>query len=163
MARLSKNNRKYMSKPDMIKSLVKIYELYSRSEVPLANVHILLDHFLWGWTEFEGKYKGCKWWSENAYNQFINSKKETAGLIHEHVVPRNVIRVKFLEMLDNGCNEEELYRFLYQYLFACIITKEEDHLLRNSGFKNQLGQELHKETIWYRYEQAKIKVKQISW
>lgn len=148
----------------MIKSITKVYYLYTDSELPLANVHILLDHFLWAWTEFEGKYKGCNWWSEKAYEEYIKRKEnKTKGFIHDHVVPRDVIRKEILKMLGNNSSYEQLFDFFNMHLIGCVITKEEDNRLRKLGLKDVLGCNLDTHTAWNRYEIAKISRKKVEW
>ncbi|UOR12820.1 hypothetical protein [Halobacillus amylolyticus] len=122
MGRISEKNRKYITKTDMVKSFSKVYQLYTLSELPLANVHILLDHFMWTWTEFDGKYRGCKWWSEKAYEQYATGKeKRTKGLIHDHVVPRDVIRYETFKILGNNSSDKQLYDFFNKHLIGCVI------------------------------------------
>ncbi|WP_038244084.1 hypothetical protein [Virgibacillus salexigens] len=162
--RRAEKNRKFITKLDMVKSLSKVYQLYLTDELPLGNVHILLDDFLWGWTEYNGKHKGCKWWSDRAYEQYANREKnKTKGLIHDHVVPRNVIRHEVLEMLYNKCSNEDLYKFLEENLIGCVITKEEDNMLRNLGLRDVLGSSLNSDTVWNRYETAKISITKVIW
>lgn len=80
---------------------------------------------------FDEKYKGCTWWSDRAYEQFQNSNtNRTKGLIHEHVVPREIIRKKIVDKLKESCTHQQLYDFLDRHLLACVITKEEDLALR---------------------------------
>ncbi|SEQ94399.1 hypothetical protein SAMN05216232_3749 [Virgibacillus subterraneus] len=162
MARISEKNRKYISKADIVGSVSKVYQLYTLSELP--NFHILLDHFLWAWKEYNGKYKGCKWWSEKAYEQYVKREEnKTKGLIHDHVVPRDVIRQEILKMVTNNCTEEQLYNFFDRHLLGCVITKEEDNTFRKLGLRNILGCNLDTHTTWNRYEVAKISRKKVMW
>ncbi|TFJ91700.1 hypothetical protein [Lentibacillus salicampi] len=164
MGRISKNNRKYITKADMVESLSKTYQLYVLSELPLANIHILLDHYMWAWTEFDGKYKGCKWWSEKAYEQYTTRKEnKTKGLIHDHVVPRDVIRNETFKILGNNSDDKQLFDFLNKHLIGCVITKEEDNAINELGLKSVLGCNLAHHTTWNRYDTAKIARKKVEW
>lgn len=168
MAKLSPNNRKYMTKEEMVKTIITLHRLHEESLIPAATSYIFLDHILWAWTEFEGKYEGCLWWSDAAYSLYksrvgLPKSKREAGLTHEHVVPKEVIRKSIFKLLDDGCAEGELYKFMETHLIGCIVTKEEDNLLNEAGFRKSLGVPLTAKSTWNRYDTLNIKRSMRKW
>ncbi len=94
------------------------------------------------------KYKGCKYWSEDAYNKHIKPYENDeslkgfteSGLTHEHVVPKCIFidsMEKYFKNLRNEITSEniqekmdkafkDLKDIISRNLYACVITKDED-------------------------------------
>lgn len=89
MARISEKNKIYRTKEVMCHDIA---EVLSSTTLSHGTKHSVIDHVIWVWSEFNGKYAGCQHWSEEAKILGANSKE----LVHEHLVPRKVIREKFL-------------------------------------------------------------------
>lgn len=47
----------------MVKDVVSILKK-SNDEISLDTKNAALKHITWKWTEFNGKYKGCEYWSK---------------------------------------------------------------------------------------------------
>jgi hypothetical protein len=54
----------------------------------------VLSETTWVWTEFEGKYHGCEYWSEAAWKLQDQQKM----LVHEHAVPKSIVIQRLLEL-----------------------------------------------------------------
>ena len=85
------------------------------------------------------KIVGQRYWSKEAKEQYNKNNPEDStgyknsdGLIHEHAVPRIMIKTKIEETLEENqkANEEEkinkVYKIIDKYSKSVIITKEED-------------------------------------
>ena len=80
------------------------------------------------WTEFDGKYRGCPYWSTKAMElSTINPK--TKELRHEHAVPKKL----FLDLLLKLKNPtaEDVERFFKAMLIGVVVTLEEERLLNS--------------------------------
>ena len=93
-----------------------------------------INYAIYNWTEANGKYNGNEYWSVEAYGKWAYEEKRAYKLIHEHIIPRKVIREKIdeLEKLDSL----SLYLLFKKYVIAVVITKEEDNLFRK-GYGGQ--------------------------
>lgn len=106
----------------------------------------IMNDMLWAITcdSDEGQIDGIKYsqvyWSTGAIerrnNNIANGINRNKGLRHEHLVPKNLIR-NIINNL-NEVNEELILRIINQYNHAVIVTIEEDNILRENGFKNNL-------------------------
>lgn len=54
----------------------------------VGSKYALLDNILWTWSNLDGKYDGCRWWSEAAL-------RARDALRHEHAIPRRVLIERF--------------------------------------------------------------------
>lgn len=162
MGRISPKNEIFMNKSTMISSILTLYKSHIDNSLPLANLLIILNHIMWAWTEYNGKYKGCTWWSEKAYEQFLDTSSYK-GLRHDHIVPRKELKEEIIKIVEEKCTFEELYEFLNTYLIGCVITHDEDKVINSIGLRDTLGSELTTDNKWNRYKQANIKVKTIDW
>lgn len=110
---------------DDIQGLFKSREYLS--EAAWQNV---LDEISWKYTETGiDKNLSAKYWSEAALAEYNKSHSSTKGLIHEHVVPRDVFIKSVLKKLEDKSilelNADEL-KMIDERLFSCVVTKEED-------------------------------------
>ena len=121
----------------------------------------LLGRNIWKYSEAFGKFKGCPFWSVNAYNQFLlmkNQKKSKAecekNLRHEHVYPQILLIKKLKELKKPKLNVlEKLFK---EYAIATVVTKDENNLLNKAGLRTST---ISDNNIWFRYKNVKIKVK----
>src|SRR5207249_2235324 len=77
-----------------------------------AKVVVLLDVFS-AWTESEGKYNGCLYWSEGAWKLRLQLEWKNK-VRHEHGIPKNVLKKQLLS-LENP-NEETVADYLDCFL-----------------------------------------------
>ena len=121
----------------------------------------LLGRNIWKYSEAFGKFKGCPFWSVNAYNQFLLMKKEKKSkaeceknLRHEHVYPQILLIKKLKELKKPKLNVlEKLFK---EYAIATVVTKDENNLLNKAGLRTST---ISDNNIWFRYKNVKIKVK----
>src|SRR5258707_659741 len=94
---------------------------------------VLLDVFS-AWTESEGKYKGCPYWSEGAWELRYewNLKKNVR---HEHGVPKKVLKEVLFDL--EKLTEEMVAGILECFLIGVVVTVEEDKKL-NKHFKSEM-------------------------
>ena len=121
----------------------------------------LLGRNIWKYSEAFGKFKGCPFWSVNAYNQFLLMKKQKKSkaeceknLRHEHVYPQILLIKKLKELKKPKLNVlEKLFK---EYAIATVVTKDENNLLNKAGLRTST---ISDNNIWSRYKNVKIKVK----
>lgn len=160
MAQISKKNKRYREKDTMIRDLVRVLN----SDLSYGTKYAVLFEMLWIWTEFDGKYLGCSYWSNEALEQldFTNVK-----LIHDHAVPRKIIIDKVFRM--NSPSETDIRNVFDKYLNGVIITKDEDTQLNSHGYRQKMPSEFHDKSKadydnpWLRYKKAGIKVVKVQW
>lgn len=171
-------------KQTMIKNMFKIL---SDKEISNASKEHILDMYCWILTErIEGdgnksknaKFKGCVYWSQEAYNQFIDTNN-ISGLRHEHVVPRSLFRAYVREIFgENWCNhsiDENIIKSaidrIYKCFIGCVVTKKEADAI-DSEFKDSFPNvdsfaDITEKNLWDRYKAIKIlpqlKVSEVKW
>ena len=96
MAEIPSNSRRYRSKEEIAKDLAFILT----ARVSYGTRFAVLKDAMWVWTEFNGKYEGCAFWTPLAMAKYAMNRKQKgkkiAGLRHEHIVPKRVV----MEMLE---------------------------------------------------------------
>ena len=124
-----------------------IYNLYQYPKKPkdIFSEHFFklnIDELLWHSTTMiltkakmvNIKYVGQRYWSEKAIEKYCTNNpegtrgfKNCKGLIHEHAVPRKLIKTKILNILKIDENEciNEIRKILELYSFSVIMTKDE--------------------------------------
>ncbi len=113
----------------------------------------------WGWTEFDGKIEGCRWWSQAAIDARARDPK--AKLIHEHVVPRKVLAQRLVRL--NPITPDAVFDLLTRFAIACIVTPEEDARL-SKGTRTRMPEPFDDpahpdyDNPWLRYRLAGITV-----
>jgi hypothetical protein len=107
------------------------------------------------WTEFDGKYLGCPYWSKRAIEHW-NSTNTRKGLRHEHAVPK-ILVARLLLKLQNT-TEEAVGRLLRSLLVAVIVTAEEDQRL-NKKYRCSVPAAFYETLDWrLRYQECDIDV-----
>ena len=121
----------------------------------------ILGRCIWKYSEAFGKFKGCPFWSIEAYNFYIDQKSKSTALIaknlrHEHTYPQ-ILLIKKMWKLNNPT--KKIIRALFdQYAIATVVTKEENLKLNSSAVG--LGSDtISEKNIWLRYNNDKITIK----
>ena len=160
MPRITPGSRRYRSKEEIAKDLAFILT----APVSYGTKFAVLKDAMWVWTEFNGKYEGCPYWSGMAMIRYAvnrNKKgKRHIGLRHEHIVPKRVV----MEMLDsqNPATPEAVFAICEKFLIAVVITMEEDAIL-NCLYQSTMPKEFYDEAgpehhdPWLRYKRCDIK------
>jgi hypothetical protein len=121
----------------------------------------LLGRNIWKYSEAFGKFKGCPFWSVNAYNQFLLMKKEKKSkaeceknLRHEHVYPQ-ILLIKKLKDLKKPTFKilEKLFK---EYAIAAVVTKDENNLLNKARLRIST---ISDNNIWLRYNNNNVDIK----
>ena len=121
----------------------------------------LLGRNIWKYSEAFGKFKGCPFWSVNAYNQFLLMKKQKKSkaeceknLRHEHVYPQILLIKKLKDLKKPTLNVlEKLFK---EYAIATVVTKDENNLLNKAGLRTST---ISDENIWLRYNNKNVEIK----
>ena len=121
----------------------------------------ILGRCIWKYSEAFGKFKGCPFWSIEAYNFYIDQKSKSTALIaknlrHEHTYPQ-ILLIKKMWKLNNPT--KKIIRALFdQYAIATVVTKEEN-LKLNSSAVGLRSDTISEKNIWLRYNNDKITIK----
>lgn len=91
MGRISEKSPLYRTKQEILEDIAFVLAC---GNLRFGTKFAVVDQIIWVWSEFDGKHKGCRYWSEKAIA--TGSKRE--GLVHEHVVPRKIIRAKLFAL-----------------------------------------------------------------
>jgi hypothetical protein len=123
-----KTNSRYRDKEALIKDLTHVLN------APLTHgtKYAVADDAAWKWTEFEGKYDGCIYWSETARVQrsHLPPREDLQKHFrHEHSVPKTVVIKMLLDL--HSPTEEQVKRICEKFLIGVVVTiKENDDLNR---------------------------------
>lgn len=153
MGRVSEISDIYRTKNEMVEDVAFIL---SCGNLTFGTKFSVVDHVIWVWSEFDGKYEGCKYWSKNA----VLSGSARVGLIHEHVVPRKIIRQKLFDLKKPSATSVK--RILNKFCVGVVITKQEDDRLRELKLQKSMPDGWDGNDIWVRYKAAEIKVETIN-
>ena len=121
----------------------------------------LLGRNIWKYSEAFGKFKGCPFWSINAYNQFLLMKKQKKSkaeceknLRHEHVYPQILLINKLKDLKKPTLNV--LKKLFKEYAIATVVTKDENNLLNKAGLRTST---ISEDNIWLRYNNKNLEIK----
>lgn len=121
----------------------------------------LLGRNIWKYSEAFGKFKGCPFWSVNAYNQFLLMKKQKKSkaeceknLRHEHVYPQILLINKLKDLKKPTLNV--LKKLFKEYAIATVVTKDENNLLNKAGLRTST---ISEDNIWLRYNNKNLEIK----
>ena len=121
MARISEKHPRFRTKRQIAEDVAFILN----APVTYGTKFAVLHEACWVWTEFDGKYKGCRYWTKAAILARAVDKK--AKLKHEHIVPKKVVINALLELPDK--NADSVYAIMDRFLIGVVVTPEEDAVL----------------------------------
>ncbi len=121
MPRIPEKNPRYRTKQQIAEDVAFVL----KSPLSYGTKFAVLKDACWVWTEFDGKYEGCRYWTKMAMLARAADKK--AKLIHEHVVPKKVVINILMDLREP--TSEEVYSILDRFLTGVVVTPEEDGLL----------------------------------
>jgi hypothetical protein len=128
--------------------------------------HLIKDAFLWYWTADGLNADGIV--QRDALKSHMGRLKCSMGarqsldqpgvkLIHEHAVPRKVVRDELLRMVEPS--GEEVYTFLMDVCIPVIITEADNNKLNDLGLKQRMpGDTLDRADPFARYNAAEIDI-----
>ncbi len=145
MARIPEKSPRYRSKSQICEDLAHVLN----TTVSWGTQHAVIAEALWVWSEFDGKYQGCKNWSEGAWAARLNTKV----LRHDHAVPKKIL-IEHLTKLIGKATSNSVCEILERLCIGVVITKDEDELLTRQGLRSKLPD--GKLDPWSRYRRAGI-------
>lgn len=116
----------------------------------------VVSEIIWVWSEFNGKHKGCKYWSEEALRVWSVQKPSVKELVHEHLVPRKVLIHKLFNEVEHEQNK--IYEFLDKFCIGIVVTKAEDKALNNAKLNSKMPDDWDNKDPWARYTAINLRV-----
>lgn len=167
--------RKYR-KYDSVNKIID--EIYSDFCVVCVNhfiskqaVYDMAYNASWELTEFNGKYKGCKYWTKEALdlykdeNQLKSDSALQKHLVHEHVIPKKFLIDYIMRCYKTNSKPDKKY---FDLIIACVVTKEENKKL--DKYKSSMPgdikdiEDITEINRWERYIQSKISdIREVKW
>lgn len=124
MAQLSQSHVRYRTRRQMAEDVA----LALNSPMSHGGKHSVLAEVMWSWTEIDGKYDGCRYWSSLARLEHADNPSNLGRrLRHDHIVPKRVILGELFAL--EKPTPSVVHDLLEKVLFGCVITKEEDNVL----------------------------------
>lgn len=129
MARIPERNPRFRTKRQICEDVAHILN------APLAwgTQHAVIAEALWVWSEFDGKYAGCRRWSEKAWAM----RHVVKELRHDHAVPKKLL-IERLKRLTSTATVNDVEEVLQRYCIGVVITRDEDRLLNRIGLQSCL-------------------------
>lgn len=121
MAEIPRKNPRYRTKHQISEDVA--YVLHS--PLTYGTKFAVLHDVTWVWTEFTGKYVGCRYWSKLACADRFRNKK--AKVRHEHIVPKRVVIKTLMELKEP--TPESVFDICDRFLIAVVLTPLEDSIL----------------------------------
>lgn len=156
MPKIPERNKRFRTKEQIVCDIVHVLN----AEVAYGTKYAVLKDASWVWTEFHGKYNGCKWWSKKAL-RLKKQDPKTRLLRHEHAVPRKVVFAMLCKLRNPSV--KSVGRICNKFLIGVVVTKEEESLLNRrfnctmpEDFGNSKSKDYRKP--WLRYDRCKIKL-----
>lgn len=135
MAHISERSPRYRTREQIAEDVAFIL----KAPVRYGTKYAVLSEVMWVWTEFCGKYRGCRYWSKTALMVYQRDRNK-AKLKHEHVVPKKVV-IEMLFALDQP-TPENVRSILDTFLIGVVLTPEEDAVL-NVEFGSKMPPEFY--------------------
>jgi hypothetical protein len=144
MGRRSKKHPAYRTKEELVKDVTFVLN----APLTRGTKHVVCKEAFSTWSEFEGKYKGCRLWSRAAFEKLrkcahwedesISCRRWRTGirseLRHEHAVPKKVL-MDLLLRLENPT--EDTVCLCLDLAVGVVVTTEEEKRL-NESFKSDM-------------------------
>lgn len=145
------------------------------SDLSYGTKYAVLHEITWIWTEFNGKYLGCKYWSQAALECY-NDYKNKQGVIpygklftHDHSIPRKIILDWFLKNTKE-LSKEDIMKILDNCLVGVVITKDEDKIKLKelkqdmpNSIKSKSLDQYSENDKWERYNNAEMNIIRVKW
>ena len=149
MARISKKSPLYREKFVICQDLAFVL---NDSRLSYCAKVAVIDQAIWTWSEFEGKYEGCRLWSVKA----LRGLEVDLPLIHEHPVPRKEIRARLFSL--EQATPESVQTILDALCFGVVVTKVEDVALIKAGLNAKMPDGWDGKDVYARYKVVDIEV-----
>lgn len=127
MARISKRNPCYRTKEQMAADVAFILT----APVAYGTKAAVISQVCWAWTEFDGKYDGCPYWSLLALEVCGPNQSRERGwrkrLAHEHTVPKRIVLDMLMQLRD--ADAATVLDLLDRVLIGVVLLRSEHDLL----------------------------------
>jgi hypothetical protein len=148
MPRIPESNLRFRTKEQICADVSTVL----RSSLHYGTKYAVLSEVTWVWSEFNGKYVGCKYWSKAAWRLRGGDEK----LVHEHLVPKKEIIGQLVQLKNPS--PESVREVLERFCIGVVVTAEEDQRLNKLGLRAKMPEGWDGQDPWARYVVAKIKV-----
>jgi len=114
------------------------------------------------------KIVGQRYWTKEAMETYIANNKEKKhykivdGLIHEHAVPRKIIKEKIIDILEKNNDSnydkciDEIWSIICSLSKSVVVTKEEDKKLDNKKLRQNMPVDWNDKDWDARYKKINI-------
>jgi hypothetical protein len=153
MPRIPKSNPRHRTKATICEDVATVL----KSSLSHGTKHAVLAEVVWVWSEFDGKYTGCRHWSRAAVAARAAGEK-ARSFVHEHVVPKRII-IERLFALPSPVRAADVERVLSTLCIGAVLTREEDRRLTESGLRSGMPGDIADFTNpWARYAAVGIEM-----
>ena len=128
MARIAPSDRRFRTQEQIVEDVAFMLT----APVTYGTKFAVLKDAMWVWTERDGKYEGCPYWTVHAFIEYCAARTERTRnkhkrLRHEHVVPKSVV----MQLLDDlkSPTHESVRAILDKFLIGVVVSLEEDAIL----------------------------------
>lgn len=146
MPRIPEKNPRYRTKSQISADVARIL----KSKLHHGTKFAVLAEVVWVWSEFEGKYQGCKYWSERA----LRVRNDSKILVHDHIVPKKIVYDMLFGL--GAPSARAVRRILRRFCIGAIITREEDQRLNALGLRSRMPDGWDGRDPWARYRKAGV-------
>ena len=148
MGRIAESNPRYRTKDVIAKDVAFVLD----SQLSYGTKFAVLSDVTWVWTEFDGKYRGCAYWSKKAVRQ--RKRDPHSKLRHDHSVPKKIVIEMLLRMPRP--TPTKVRRMLNKFLIGVVVTPDEHRLLHAGSDSTEPKKYLR--DSWLRYKKCGVKV-----
>lgn len=128
--------------------------------------YAVIDQALELWSAHDGKYEGCRYWTKEALfaaHEHLRYKGQGLpiphehSLIHEHIVPRNIIRD--LLLTSSATTATQIESLLDLHCVGAVVTGLQNDQLTQAGLRASMPHGWHPGgDIWARYRECGIQI-----
>lgn len=125
-----------LSAKELAPDILILLNLYKETKLHEAVVRQVLKGACWWVSNAQGRRDACDLWSKEALKlREGNDAWHGLGLVHEHMIPRNVIEDEILALPNPTVEQiEELLKLSR----VCVVTEAEDERLRDLKLGSRL-------------------------
>ncbi|MWJ26727.1 hypothetical protein GPM19_00645 [Halomonas sp. ZH2S] len=152
MARISEKNARFRSKETICNDLARVLS----ADLSYGTKFAVVSEITWVWSEFDGKHKGCKYWSSKALQSGLPYRE----LVHEHIVPKKILINSIINDIENS--PQKIYGFLQRFCVGVVVTRDEDFLLNAAGLRSKMPENWDGRDPWARYSEVEIRVEKLD-
>lgn len=126
MGRIPESNPRFRTKGQICQDVCYVLN----APIPWGTQFAVVAEALWVWSEFEGKYRGCRQWSKSAQGKFTDERE----LRHDHAVPKKYLIGRLAERRGSA-TVERVRLLLDAHCIGVVITRDQDNLLTKKGLR----------------------------